>query len=171
MIHFITGGERSGKSRFAQQEALRLAERPVYLATARRWDADFEGRIGRHQAERNARWQNVEAEKRLDELPLAGQVVVLDCVTLWLTNIYTDTGYDLEQSLKEAQAEFDRFAGQAAHWLIVSNEIGMGVHADTALGRKFVELQGWMNQHIAARADVVTLLVSGIPVQLKPRLT
>lgn len=171
MIHFITGGERSGKSRFAQQEALRLAERPVYLATARRWDADFENRIGRHQSERTARWQNVEAEKRLSDLNLTGQVVVLDCVTLWLTNIYTDNGYSLEQSLSEAQAEFDCFAGKAAHWLIVSNEIGMGVHANTVVGRKFVELQGWMNQHIAARADVVTLLLSGIPVQIKSSLT
>lgn len=167
MIYFITGGERSGKSRQAQQLALDLSAQPVYLATARKWDADFENRIQRHQQERDERWTNLEEEKYLSQLPLAHRVVVIDCVTLWLTNFYVDHHYDWQAALTEAHNEFALLIQQPADFIIISNEIGMGVHADTAIGRKFVELQGWMNQHIAARADQVFLMVSGIALKVK----
>ncbi len=167
MIYFITGGERSGKSRYAQQLALGLSAQPVYLATARKWDADFENRIQRHQQERDSRWINLEEEKYLSRMALKHQAVVIDCVTLWLTNFYTDHQYNWEAALTEARNEFDLLAQQPADFIIISNEIGMGVHADTAIGRKFVELQGWMNQHIAARADQVFFMVSGIALKVK----
>jgi adenosylcobinamide kinase/adenosylcobinamide-phosphate guanylyltransferase len=167
MIHYITGGTRSGKSSYAQKLALNLTDKPVYLATAHHWDADFEQRIKRHQQDRDDRWENIEEERYPSRLELQGRVVVLDCVTLWLTNFFSDTKYQVEETLSLIKAEFDKLAGIDAHWIIISNEIGMGMHADTEVGRKFADLQGWINQHIALRADKVTFMVSGIPMQLK----
>lgn len=167
MIYYITGGERSGKSSYAQKLALQLSNNPVYLATARKWDADFEKRIKRHQDERDERWTNIEEEKQIGRADLKDRVVVVDCVTLWLTNFYTDTKYNVQQSLDMAKTEFDKAAILDATIIIISNEIGMGMHADTEIGRKFVELQGWMNQYIAAKADKAIFMVSGLPVNLK----
>ena len=90
MIYYITGGTRSGKSSYAQKLALSLSDNPVYLATARKWDADFEQRIKRHQEDRDERWENIEEERHPSNLSLQGRVVVLDCVTLWLTNFFSD---------------------------------------------------------------------------------
>lgn len=167
MIYYITGGERSGKSRYAQQLALELSGNPVYIATARNWDGDFQKRIERHQKERDERWTSIEEEKYLNKIDLKGKVAVVDCVTLWLTNFYVDTKYNVEESLKQAKAEFDKIAEIDCTVIIISNEIGMGVHAETEIGRKFVELQGWTNQYIAAKADKAVLMVSGIPVIIK----
>jgi len=167
MIYFITGGERSGKSRYAQQLALELSDRPVYVATSRVWDKDFQKRVQRHKDERNTNWITVEEEKHLSKIDLNRKVVVIDCITLWLTNFYVDTKYNVEESLKQAREEFERIASFDCTLIIISNEIGMGVHAETETGRKFVELQGWMNQHIAARSNKVILMVSGIPLSIK----
>jgi adenosylcobinamide kinase / adenosylcobinamide-phosphate guanylyltransferase len=167
MIYLITGGERSGKSRYAQQLALELSSRPVYLATARQWDEDFQKRIKRHQSERDNRWENFEEEKHLSKQDITGKVTVIDCVTLWLTNFYVDTQYDLEESLTQAKNEFEKIKSMKGIFIFITNEIGMGVHAETEIGRKFVELQGWMNQYMAANAHEVILMVSGIPVKIK----
>lgn len=167
MIYLITGGERSGKSKYAQQLALKLSPKPVYIATARKWDEDFQKRIKRHQNERDSRWTNIEEEKYLNKIDLKNKVVVIDCVTLWLTNFYVDTKNNVDESLKQAGEEFNKLTKMDCTLIIITNEIGMGVHANTEIGRKFVELQGWMNQHIAAKADKVILMVSGIPVPIK----
>jgi adenosylcobinamide kinase/adenosylcobinamide-phosphate guanylyltransferase len=92
---------------------------------------------------------------------------VLDCVTLWLTNFFSDTKYNVDESLSLIKEEFDKFAETEATWIIISNEIGMGMHADTEIGRKFADLQGWINQHIAGKADKAIFMVSGIPMNLK----
>jgi adenosylcobinamide kinase/adenosylcobinamide-phosphate guanylyltransferase len=167
MIWYITGGERSGKSGYAQRLALEQSQSPLYVATSRIWDEDFKKRVERHVSDRDERWTTLEEEKYISKLDLKGRVVVVDCVTLWLTNFYTDTKYNLQQSLKLAKEEFDILAKEDCTLIIISNELGMGMHAETEIGRKFVELQGWMNQHIAARADKAVLMISGIPVQLK----
>lgn len=168
MIYLITGGERSGKSGYAQELALQLTDTPMYVATARKWDEDFQNRIDRHQQERDERWTNIEKEKYLSEIDFSGQVALIDCVTLWLTNFFVDTKNDVSLSLDEAKAEFLKIANQPdATLIIVTNEIGMGLHADTHIGRKFTELQGWMNQFLAKNADIVVLMVSGIPVKIK----
>ncbi|MDX6189883.1 bifunctional adenosylcobinamide kinase/adenosylcobinamide-phosphate guanylyltransferase [Flavobacterium sp. Fl-318] len=168
MIYLITGGERSGKSSYAQNLALQLSSTPIYVATARKWDADFQNRIDRHQQERDERWTNIEKEKHLSEIDFTGSVALIDCVTLWLTNFFVDTKNDVSLSLEEAKAEFEKIANQKdAILIIVTNEIGMGVHAETHIGRKFTELQGWMNQFLASKADEVVLMVSGIPVKIK----
>jgi adenosylcobinamide kinase/adenosylcobinamide-phosphate guanylyltransferase len=166
-ITFITGGARSGKSRYAQELALRLASNPVYVATARKWDGDFGERIRRHQDERDQRWRSIEEEKHISRLPLEGRVVVIDCVTLWLTNFFIDSGNDIEACLEECKKEIDELIKLKAVLIIISNEIGMGVHAGTEAGRKFTDLQGWMNQYIAEKARKVILMVSGIPMTIK----
>jgi adenosylcobinamide kinase/adenosylcobinamide-phosphate guanylyltransferase len=168
MIYLITGGERSGKSTYAQNLALQLSDSPMYVATARKWDSDFQNRINRHQQERDERWTNIEKEKYVSEIDFSDKVALIDCVTLWLTNFFVDNKNNVESSLEEAKKEFLSIANQEnATLIIVTNEIGMGVHAATEIGRKFTELQGWINQFLASKADEVVLMVSGIPVKIK----
>lgn len=166
-IIFITGGQRSGKSRYAQRLAEELSANPVYLATARHWDEDFETRIRRHQADRGEMWTTLEEEKALSRHNLSGKTVLLDCITLWLTNIFHDNEYQLNAALEEAKAEWERFIEQDFTLIVVSNEIGMCLHAPDEASRHFTDLQGWMNQHIAKSADEVLVTISGIPMQLK----
>ncbi|WP_194768829.1 bifunctional adenosylcobinamide kinase/adenosylcobinamide-phosphate guanylyltransferase [Tamlana sp. I1] len=167
MIYYITGGERSGKSSYAQNLALSLTNSPKYIATSRIWDDNHKKRIDRHIADRDKRWTSVEEEKEVALYINPKEVVVIDCVTLWLTNFFLDTKNDIEKSLELAKIEFDKLLTLDATIIIISNEIGMGVHAQTEVGRKFTELQGWMNQHIAKNADKATMMVSGIPLTLK----
>jgi len=166
-IIFITGGQRSGKSSYAMQKALELSENPVYLATARIWDDDFKKRVQKHQTDRSNNWINIEEEKEISKISLNGKVVVLDCITLWLTNYFTDTHFDIDKSLEQAKKEWDKFIENDFTLIVISNEIGMSLHADTEAGRKFTDLQGWMNQYIAKFADEVIFMVSGIPMKVK----
>ena len=167
MIILITGGARSGKSRYAQEKALALSAHPVYVATAKVWDDDFAQRIQRHKNERGSSWVNYEEELYVSRLPLEGHTVVIDCITLWLTNFFTVHAYDVDKTLAALQAEIRALQQKAGTFIIVTNEIGMGVHAETAAGRKFTDLQGWANQYVASIADSVVLMISGIPVAIK----
>lgn len=166
-IILITGGSRSGKSSYAEKLALSLSTTPVYLATARIWDEEFRERVRRHQERRGPQWTNIEEEKQLSRHDLTGRVVVVDCLTLWATNFFFDLDSDVDRALGELKAEFDRFTAQDATFLLVTNEIGMGGTSENTLQRKFTDLQGWMNQYVAAAADEVVLMVSGIPVKIK----
>lgn len=169
MIHLVLGGARSGKSRHAQAAALALTDRPIYLATSRRFDDDHAARIERHKADRDARWTNVEDEKVLAHAAFSGRVVVVDCVTLWITNFFLDLKQDIDAARAAAQAELDRVAAIDATWILVSNEMGLAPHAMTESGRKFVDLQGFVNQDVAARARTVTLMVAGLPLHVRGR--
>src|SRR5581483_1473774 len=93
---FITGGARSGKSRYAHTLALQHSPNPVYVATARIWDKEFEERVDRHRRERDERWTTMEEEKYLSQLPLRGRTAVIDCVTLWVTNFFSSSHYDID---------------------------------------------------------------------------
>ncbi len=166
-IILITGGARSGKSAYAEQLALKLSTEPVYLATSRIWDEEFRERVRRHQARRGPQWTNIEEEKELSRHALEGRVVLVDCLTLWATNFFYDLEGNTDLALDAMKAEFDRFIGQDATFLFVTNEIGMGGTSDSEVQRKFTDLQGWMNQYAASRADEVVLMVSGIPVKIK----
>lgn len=167
-IIFITGGQRSGKSSFAQELALKKNPQPMYLATARNWDDDFNNRIQRHQADRGSEWVNKEEEKYISNVDIPeNSVVVVDCITLWLTNFFVDNNNDVDVCLEEAKCEFEKFSDKNITAIIVSNEIGMSLHAQTEIGRKFTDLQGWMNQFIAKKADEVYLIISGIPQKIK----
>ena len=165
-IILITGGQRSGKSGEAERLALSLAPDPVYLATAHVWDEEFRERVRRHQARRGPQWTNIEEEKYLSHHNVSGRVVVIDCVTLWLTNFFFETA-EVDHTLETVKAEFDRFTAQEATFIFVTNEIGSGGVSENAIQRKFTDLEGWMNQYIAQQADEVILMVSGIPVKIK----
>jgi adenosylcobinamide kinase/adenosylcobinamide-phosphate guanylyltransferase len=163
----ITGGARSGKSRYAQELALQNSGHPVYVATARAWDDEFRERIRIHQQDRDERWRSMEEQRYLSRLPLEGEVAVIDCVTLWITNFFSDTHADVNACLEVCRREIDELAKLDALLIFISNEIGMGMHADTEAGRKFTDLHGWINQYIAAKADEVIFMVSGIPLTVK----
>jgi adenosylcobinamide kinase/adenosylcobinamide-phosphate guanylyltransferase len=163
----ITGGQRSGKSSYAQEMALSLSDNPVYLATARIWDDDFNQRVNRHKNDRDSRWETIEEEKHISKLNLNNRIVVVDCITMWLTNFFHDNQYNPENTLKEAIEEWNRFVKQHNTLIVVTNETGMGLHATTESGRKFTDIQGWMNQHIAKQANKVILMISGIPLNIK----
>ena len=165
-IILITGGQRSGKSAKAEELALSLSGEPVYLATAHIWDEEFRERVRRHQQRRGPQWTNIEEERWLSRHDVTGRVVVIDCGTLWLTNFFTETS-DVQQTLETAKKEFDRFTSQDATFIFVTNEIGSGGVSSNALQRRFTDLEGWMNQYIAAKADEVILMVSGINVKIK----
>lgn len=166
-IVLVTGGQRSGKSGYAQKLALSLTSNPVYLATSRVWDEEFHQRVLRHQADRGSEWTNIEEEKYLSRHNLTGQVVVIDCVTLWGTNFFFDNESNVERSLSELKEEFDRLTKQEAFLIFVTNEIGLGGVSPDPVQRKFTDLQGWLNQYIASRADEVVLMISGIPMKIK----
>ncbi|WP_440121696.1 bifunctional adenosylcobinamide kinase/adenosylcobinamide-phosphate guanylyltransferase [Tenacibaculum sp. Ill] len=167
MIYYISGGERSGKSSYAQKLAESLSKTPIYLATSRIWDEDFQQRVDRHISDRDERWTTIEEEKWLSKVISEKQTVVIDCVTLWLTNFFVDTKYDIEKALEIAKEEINKLVEIDANIIIISNEIGMGLHANSESGRKFTQLQGWTNQHIAKLADKATFMVSGLPLTLK----
>ncbi|MBR8535336.1 bifunctional adenosylcobinamide kinase/adenosylcobinamide-phosphate guanylyltransferase [Carboxylicivirga sediminis] len=166
-ITLITGGQRSGKSNHAQQLALQLSPNPVYLATSRIWDEEHRQRIIRHQNDRGPEWTNIEEEKALSKHDFSGRVVLIDCVTLWLTNFFFDNDSHIDQSLEEAKSEFTQLIQQDATFIFVTNEIGLGGMPENPIQRKFTDLQGWMNQHIAQSANEVVLMVSGIAVKVK----
>lgn len=171
-IILITGGQRSGKSAYAERRALALSPNPVYMATAHIWDDDFALRVRRHQERRGPEWTNIEEERQLSRHDVSGRVVLIDCLTLWATNYFTSSSTDevepdIDAILAEMKAEFDRFTAQDATFIFVTNEIGMGGTSANALQRRFTDLLGWLNQYVASQADEVVMMVSGIEVKVK----
>ncbi len=172
-IILITGGQRSGKSQYAEQLALSLTDHPVYVATAHIWDEEFRQRVQRHQDRRGRQWTNIEEERMLSRHNLTGRVAVIDCITLWCTNFFFDANKpageqpSVDEALEAIKKEFDRFTAQDATFIFVTNEIGSGGVSTDAIQRRFTDLEGWMNQYVASQADEVFLMVSGIPVKIK----
>lgn len=172
-IILITGGQRSGKSVTAERMALSMSDNPVYLATAHIWDDEFRKRVDIHQQRRGPQWTNIEEEKYLSRHNLEGRVVVVDCLTLWCTNFFflrEKAEWEqptVDSALEELKAEFDRFTDQDAVFIFVTNEIGSGGVSENAIQRRFTDLEGWMNQYVAKKADEVILMVSGIEVKIK----
>ena len=168
----ILGGVRSGKSR----EALRLAAslppgfRGAFLATAQALDADMRARIERHQAERPRGWATVEEPhdvvRALEGMATRYDVVVLDCLTLWVANLML-RGDEEKAILVAADALADFVAERRFSLIIVSNEVGAGVHTETEIGRRFGDALGWVNQRIAAAVDRVSYMIAGLPMTVK----
>lgn len=167
MLTLVTGGTRSGKSSYASSLALALSNEPVYVATAQVWDSEFGERVQRHVNDRDHRWTTHECQMEVSKLPIEGKVVVIDCVTLWLTNYFVRFEQDVDKCLEAFKAEIAALQKLNANIFIISNELGMGLHAETAMGRKFTDLQGWANQYVASLADRVVFMVSGIPWVIK----
>ena len=170
--HLILGGVRSGKSR----EALRVAAamprgtRGAFLATAQALDGDMEARIARHRAERPAGWGTLEEPYDVVAAcgSLAGRVdvVVLDCLTLWVANLLL-RGDEEKSILAAADALADFLAERRLTLILVSNEVGTGVHPATEVGLRYRDALGGVNQKIAAAADRVTYMVAGLPMIVK----
>ena len=168
----VTGGARSGKSRFAESRLQALApDGPwLYLATAEALDDEMRDRIARHQARRGARFRTVEcprnpAEMLAREATGAGAALI-DCVTLWLSNRLLDGAGD-EAILDETDALAAAALKAPCPVVLVTNEVGQGIVPEHALGRRFRDLAGLANQRLAQRAGEVTLLACGLPLRLK----
>ena len=166
-IILVTGGQRSGKSSYAQKLALSLSANPIYLATSAVWDEEHRQRIERHKRDRGSEWTNIEELKDLQKIDVTGRIVVIDCVTLWSTNFFSETNGDVELSLAAITERFEAFTQQNATFIFVTNELGLGGTSNNDLQQRFTDLLGWVNQHIAAASDEVVLMVSGIPVYIK----
>jgi adenosylcobinamide kinase / adenosylcobinamide-phosphate guanylyltransferase len=171
---FILGGARSGKSAYAQRLAEKLGgSNVVYVATAEAGDDEMRARIAAHRAKRPAGWRTMEAPQ-LTGLDLAGnaRVVLLDCVTLLVSNAVIAAGDEVDGSTAEAAAggEVDAllaaYTEGSATWIAISNEVGMGLVPPYPLGRLYRDALGRANQRIAAAADRVFLLVAGLPWKL-----
>lgn len=189
-IYLVTGGARSGKSSYAQSLCESLSDAPIYLATSRVWDEAFEERIKRHQADRGDKWTTIEEplypSNHLEEFH--GKVILVDCLTLWLTNFMVEQGAlnmpdekgkdatsDLDnnkdapgRALEACKEEFNKLTEPwDATFVFVTNEIGSGTHSENSMTRSFVDAQGWLNQHVADKAECVIHMVCGQPSVIK----
>jgi adenosylcobinamide kinase/adenosylcobinamide-phosphate guanylyltransferase len=164
-VTLILGGARSGKSRHAEQAMLALQPPWIYIATGQAFDDEMRERIAEHRQRRGEGWQTIEAP-----VDLAGALahaesapVLIDCLTLWLTNLMLG-----EHDIAAALAAFDAALERRAHpTFLVSNEVGLGIVPETPLGRRFRDEAGRLNQHIAAKAARVLLMVAGLPMTVK----
>ncbi|HMK56461.1 MAG TPA: bifunctional adenosylcobinamide kinase/adenosylcobinamide-phosphate guanylyltransferase [Dissulfurispiraceae bacterium] len=166
-ITFVLGGSRSGKSSFALSRASKLAGSKAFIATAQAFDEEMKDRIERHKSERPAEWKTFEEPLSVPKLiaDAGGRygVVLVDCLTLWLSNLLMN-GTDVEEEIESLLLSV---APCPSSLFIVSNEVGMGIVPDNALARRFRDMAGTLNRCIAEVADDVFLVVAGIPVKIK----
>ena len=181
MLTFILGGARSGKSSYAERLATEHGGPVLYVATARAWDDDMAARIRRHQADRPAHWQTLEVPLDvgaavtdwLAAAPERPAVVLLDCITLLANNVVAPLPEDLRPEVAEAAlapeiaALIEAVRTSGLDWIIVSNEVGLGIVPPYALGRAYRDALGRANQRLAAVADRALFMVAGLPLALK----
>lgn len=164
---FILGGARSGKSALAERLARESGLLLHYIATGQAWDAEMRDRIGQHQSRRGPEWTTIEAPielaSALTPLDFEENAILIDCLTLWVTNLMM-----AERDMDEA---FDKLAsalaGAKARIFIVSNEVGLGIVPDNAMARAFRDHAGRLHQKIAAVADEVYFVAAGLPLKMK----
>jgi len=170
----ILGGCRSGKSRFALELAARLGKRKLFVATAEPFDDEMRERIAKHRADRGPDWQTVEAPVALAEAlqdhAAEADVVVVDCLTVWLGNLLCPEHQPPRWQADAISSLLAGLAKRPAHIIVVSNEVGLGIVPDNALARRFRDEQGRLNQQVAAIADTVVFVAAGLPVMLKGKL-
>jgi adenosylcobinamide kinase/adenosylcobinamide-phosphate guanylyltransferase len=166
LLTLVLGGARSGKSRYAEGLITALPMPWIYLATAQALDAEMAERIAAHRARRGAGWRTTETP---DDLALAlasappGAPVLVDCLTLWLSNRML-ANVDVDAEIGRVEEALGR---RTSAVVLVSNEVGLGIVPDNALARRFRDLQGRLNQRMAAHADRVVLMVAGLPLEVK----
>jgi adenosylcobinamide kinase / adenosylcobinamide-phosphate guanylyltransferase len=163
-LTLVIGGARSGKSRHAEALIEALPGPWTYLATATPLDAEMAERVSVHRARRDSRWRTLEAPLEVAAaLARAEGPVLLDCLTLWLSNLMVG-----ERDLAEEMEGLDRALAARGHPVVlVTNEVGLGIVPESALGRRFRDEQGRLNQRMAALADRVVLVVAGLPIVVK----
>ncbi len=165
----VLGGSASGKSAYGEKLATDTGRERIYIATAQVFDAEMAQKVERHRTLRGEGWQTVEAPHDLG-LALAAaradQVVLIDCATMWLSN-HMLTDHNMEAAEAALMAALDACAAKV---IVVSNELGLSVVPDNTLARRFRDAQGRLNQRLAARCDLVVLVMAGLPVALKGTL-
>lgn len=183
-IVLILGGARSGKSTYAENMAKQLSEKVLYLATALITDEDMADRIRKHRESRPESWPTAERYKTFELLAeeptfQSSEVVLLDCLTLMMTNLMFDIDLDYERATPELIQEVEERIKMETDGLIevvkqfrktliiVSNEVGLGLVPSYKLGNYFRDISGRMNQHVASIADEAVFMVSGLPIKLK----
>lgn len=166
-VTFFLGGARSGKSALSQALAERQTGALVYLATGQAFDAEMTDRIARHRADRGPRWRTVDCPVDLPQLiareAITGQVVLVDCLTLWVSNLLLA---DADTSAAAA-ALVAAVRGAASPVILVSNEVGLGIVPDNALARRFRDDAGRLHQAVAAAADTVFFVAAGLSLRMK----
>jgi adenosylcobinamide kinase/adenosylcobinamide-phosphate guanylyltransferase len=164
---FLLGGARSGKTALALERAEASGLAPVMVATAEARDEEMRARIAAHRAERDGRWSTIEEPRDLvcvlDRAAGGGRILVVDCLTLWLSNVFFAEA-DVEEEIERLAAALGRLAGPV---ILVSNEVGLGIVPENALARRFRDLQGRLNRRVAAVSDRVTFVAAGLPLVLK----
>lgn len=176
-ITLVLGGARSGKSSYAFRLAEETRGSVTFIATAQAYDDEMFARIEKHKAERPADWETLELPLHIT--PMASKIksgtVILDCVTLWVTNLLMqyvkDDLVDEIPFMRAAQAETEGLLAAirdaAQEWLIVSNEVGLGLVPPYQMGRVYRDGLGWVNQRLAKEADKVVFMVAGVPMNVK----
>lgn len=164
----VTGGQRSGKSVFAENLSLQLSEHPTYLATARVMDKEMENRVAIHKERRKDTWRNIEAPLFADRISFREkEVVLIDCLTLWATNWFFEKNEDVKEAISALKKQIESLIMKDATFIIVTNEVGLGGVSANTMQRLFADLQGEINQYVATLANDVYLTISGIPVKIK----
>ncbi len=167
-VTLVLGGARSGKSAFAEQLVEGSGLSPVYLATGQAFDGEMSERIALHQGRRGPQWRTVEEPLEMRAALLreaaADRVLLVDCLTLWVTNLML-ADRDIGQECASAVAALGELAGPV---VFVSNEVGLGIVPDNAMARQFRDHAGRVNQAFAAAAQTVFFVAAGLPMQLKP---
>jgi len=168
---FILGGAKSGKSSFALNVCNSLNKKRIFLATAQALDQEMEERIRRHQVERGSGWRTIEESLKVAEtigsMDSKDTVILLDCLTLWLNNLYMEHGEDQEAIDKAIEKLARQLADIRGAVVVVSNEVGMGIVPDNQLSRRYRDMAGYTNQRIAHLAGKVVVVLAGIPLVLK----
>lgn len=166
-VTLIIGGARSGKSRLAEEVAAERNGALVYIATAEAWDEEMRERIRQHRQRRDSRWRCIEAPlgvaEELQAMPVDTAAVLIDCLTLWLSN-QMHAGGDLDAEVDNLLAALN---GARCPVIVVSNEVGLGIVPEHKLAREFRDHQGRLNQQVAAIADHVIFMAAGLPLILK----
>lgn len=173
-LTLITGGTRSGKSRWAAQLASEKKGPVTFVATlAPEGDEEMQARVKRHQEDRPAQWHTIEEDRnlaRIFEETIRTGTVIVDCLTLYVSNLLLDGRSD-EETLKELSHVCEQIKRSPVETIVVTNEVGWGVVPDHAMGRRFRDVAGMANQIVAEYANEVYLVTCGIPIRIKPQST
>jgi len=162
-LTLVLGGARSGKSRHAEALVMQAPPRWTYVATAQLYDGEMQARVAEHRARRAEGWVTIEAPIDLGAALAPPGPLLVDCLTLWLTNVMLA---DLDVARETARLEA-ALAGRSGPTVLVSNEVGLGIVPDNALARRFRDAAGVLHHRLAARADGVVMMIAGIPLQVK----
>jgi adenosylcobinamide kinase/adenosylcobinamide-phosphate guanylyltransferase len=167
-LTFVLGGARSGKSAFSERLACETGLERHYVATGRAWDDEMRARIAKHREDRGEGWQTHEVpldlQGGLSAIAAPGRVILVDCLTLWITNLMMETPEAVDEAGRSMVAAL---SGLEGHIIFVSNEVGLGIVPDNKMARAFRDHAGRLHQALAAASDAVYFVAAGLPLKMK----